>query len=182
MNKLIGLCGFAGSGKDATAALLRMSGYRRVAFADSVREEVQDLLSGTDVPLEKFPKELWDLLKKVTIEEVWGKPTSPRMRRVLQLWGTEFRRAQDPEYWTKKGMSKVDKLRRDVPVVVTDVRFPNEVQKIRSRGGELWKIYRPGKFSDGHSSEESIREIEEDRVLVNSGTLLELAELVLPWV
>lgn len=175
--RLVALCGFAGAGKDATAALLGMRGFERVAFADGVREEVEDFLSGAVVEFAgEFPKELWDLLETVTIEEVWGKPTSPKMRRVLQLWGTEFRRAQDSEYWIKKTEKKIiDLLYRGVSVVVTDMRFPNEVALVERLGGMVWRVDRPGLKSDGHVSEESVKTIVPDLILTNEGTLLDLA-------
>jgi hypothetical protein len=53
--------------------------------------------------------------------------------KLLQWWGTEFRRAQDPDYWTKK-------LFQSIPsnldlALITDVRFPNELDGIKQRGG-----------------------------------------------
>lgn len=53
--------------------------------------------------------------------------------KLLQWWGTEYRRTQDPNYWT-------DKLFASIPsnldiALVTDVRFPNEADGIKQRGG-----------------------------------------------
>ena len=42
----------------------------------------------------------------------------------------------------------------DVDVLcVTDVRYPNEADRVHQLGGEVWQIVRPGLESDGHSSE-----------------------------
>ncbi len=47
--KLIGLTGFAGSGKDLTAALLKMVGYTRFGFADAMKLELYDKIAeGSD--------------------------------------------------------------------------------------------------------------------------------------
>jgi hypothetical protein len=53
--------------------------------------------------------------------------------KLLQFWGTEFRRAQDPDYWTKKLFASIP-ANLDI-AIVTDVRFQNEADGIRQRGG-----------------------------------------------
>jgi hypothetical protein len=60
--------------------------------------------------------------------------------KLLQWWGTEYRRAQYPDYW-------VDKLSESIPgtldmVLITDVRFANEAQCIKNRGGYNVKVER----------------------------------------
>lgn len=60
--------------------------------------------------------------------------------KLLQWWGTEYRRAQNPNYW-------VDKLCESIPgtldvVMITDVRFPNEADAIKNRKGYTVKIER----------------------------------------
>jgi hypothetical protein len=62
--------------------------------------------------------------------------------KLLQWWGTEYRRRQDPDYW-------VNKLTEAIPgkldmVLITDVRFPNEAECIKNRGGYNVKIQRLG--------------------------------------
>jgi hypothetical protein len=60
-------------------------------------------------------------------------------------------------------------------VVVDDVRFPNEAQLIKSMGGQLWRIERPGLTdATGHSSEGGLADWEFDRVIVNDGTVEDL--------
>lgn len=59
---------------------------------------------------------------------------------LLQWWGTEYRRAQDPDYWVKKMFATVPK-ETDL-VLITDVRFPNEAQGITQRGGYTIKVER----------------------------------------
>jgi hypothetical protein len=47
---------------------------------------------------------------------------------LLQWWGTNFRRAQDPNYWVKKAIASIpDGLE---VAVFTDMRFPNEAWAI----------------------------------------------------
>lgn len=60
--------------------------------------------------------------------------------KLLQWWGTEFRRAQDPDYWTKKLFASIP-ANLDI-AIVTDVRFPNEVDGIKQRGGYTVNVQR----------------------------------------
>jgi hypothetical protein len=65
--------------------------------------------------------------------------------KLLQWWGTDFRRAQDPDYWAKKLFASIPK---DIDIaLVTDVRFPNEFQGIKERNGFTVRINR--KNADG---------------------------------
>lgn len=53
--------------------------------------------------------------------------------KLLQWWGSEFRRKQDPDYWTKKLFASIPN-NLDI-ALITDVRFPNEADGIKARGG-----------------------------------------------
>lgn len=184
MASIIGLTGFAGAGKDAVGALLRMRNYQRIAFGDGVKEEVLECITSRTYYLDPdMPKALWlalhpDAERPLTAEEVFAKPTSPEMRKVLQLWGTEFRRSQDPMYWIKRALAKRTNLGK---WVFTDVRFPGEAQAIKYIGGEIWRIDRPGLSSDGHASENGVTFIHPDRVIFNNLGLWELAGQVAVW-
>lgn len=69
---------------------------------------------------------------------------------LMQWWGTEFRRKQDPDYWLKKMRMKialVDEMAKrhniDLKIVIPDMRFKNEVEMIKIEfGGEIWKLER----------------------------------------
>ena len=100
--------------------------------------------------------------------------TAVTVRRLLQWWGTEYRRAQDPDYWTKAWGRKVEQydLSRS-HVLVDDVRFLNELNVIRAHGGLIVKIERPGFLgANNHSSETSLDGFTAwDTIVVNDGTL-----------
>ena len=102
--------------------------------------------------------------------------TAVTVRRLLQWWGTEYRRAQDPDYWTKAWGRKVEQydLSRS-HVLVDDVRFLNELTVIRAHGGLIIKIERPGFLgANNHSSETSLDGFTAwDTIVVNDGTLEE---------
>lgn len=107
----IGLCGYLRSGKSTVADYLEdRYGYRRLGFATALKEEVA---RGVGVE----PKALDD------------EPLRSQIRPVLQVWGTDFRRGQDPEYWVKQAEAKI--MRMSGPLVFDDVRFLNEIEVLR---------------------------------------------------
>jgi len=176
----IGLCGRPGAGKNATADVLaEVYKYRQASFAEALRIEVANVLLAPEfrVPFEILndPRldELSYLLWKCKGMDPWVKPTPPELRRTLQQYGTEYRRAQDPDYWVKQ-------IQVDPITVVTDVRFPNEIQRRREAGGRLWYVHRTYLPEEviPHKSEE-IDVDSADRVLWNDGTLGELREQVI---
>ncbi len=172
--RIIGLTGHMGVGKDAAAAMLSMVGYKRIAFADQVRREVMEAIQDGVFPRKAFGTPLFDDMLSADEAEVWAKPTSSRMRRILQWWGTDYRRSEDPDYWVKEGIAQAEGHPR---VVFSDVRFPNESAAILRRGGVIWRIERATTL-DGipdHISETVLDEIAADRTVQNNGHLIDLA-------
>jgi hypothetical protein len=103
----------------------------------------------------------------------WEKPTPDDMRIVLQYHGTEYRRAQDPDYWVKRA---AEALPTHGKFVFTDVRFPNEFAMIKGLGGEAWRVHRSNHASvSPHASEQFAATFDGfDVELSNDGTLHDL--------
>ncbi len=125
MRRWIGFCGRAGAGKDFTFRELSAldENYVRVSFADELRHEIQDSL-GRELPV------------------LWNKPYSDEVRRLLQWWGTEYRREMDPDYWVKR--TKLRAVAWQVEgytPAFTDVRFPNEARMIEDSGGFIVRVF-----------------------------------------
>jgi hypothetical protein len=57
---------------------------------------------------------------------------------------------------------------------VTDVRYPNEAQRVLQLGGEVWEVVRPGIETDGHSSEQPLDRSLVSRTINNDGTIEDL--------
>jgi len=172
--KLIGLTGYAGSGKDLVAAFLGMVGYTRFGFADAVRQEVE---ASKDYPpcMPDHILQDWIAFNCEPEGAIWRKPLSPEGRRVLQWWGTEYRRKEDPDYWIKK--ISMDLVFRK-PSVISDVRFLNEANWIERWEGVIWRVERPGLKSDGHQSESECNFIKADYTINNDGDLQHLKDQV----
>jgi energy-coupling factor transporter ATP-binding protein EcfA2 len=172
--KSIGLCGPIGCGKSTAANILtRLYHFEQASSAEALRKEV----SAVTLQHQQTPRailqspHLRELHRYLRIAESgemdpWAKPTHPVMRKVLQLWGVEFRRNEDPDYWVKRVVSG-EKL------VYTDVRFPNELS-LAEQNWYLWHPEAEAKRTD-HTSEQ-IQPEDCHRVIDNSGTLEQLKE------
>jgi hypothetical protein len=168
---LIGLTGYAQSGKDTVASILvEKYGYRRIAFADKIR----DFLYGINPMVACSPTGyLQDLVNLVGWDNA---KQEPQVRRLLQDLGISARELLDENIWITTALSKVDK---DERVVVTDVRFENEAMMIKLMGGQLWRVKRVG-FGpvNEHVSESELDGYKVNQIFVNNGTLEDLEVLV----
>ena len=155
---LIGLAGLAGAGKTTIAAhLIEKYGFGRTAFADPLKSMLINAGLCT-----------WD--------ECYSGKTQ-RSRELLQKIGTDiFRKQVDPLFWVNKTEDEICRIWGDdkKKVVVDDIRFPEEAQRIRDLGGILIMVKR-GDYVDPtagstHESERLVQLIECDHVfMANSG-------------
>jgi hypothetical protein len=204
---IIGFAGKAASGKTTAAhhlAPLLAGETRIIPMAMVLRDEVEAFLRGIGadefVPLvyggqedklrvfyvdqqkalQECPEWTSFFSEHADIQDRSGQ-TAVTVRRILQWWGTEYRRAQDPDYWTKAWERKVSGLDlQRIHVLVDDVRFVNELQMLLRLGAKVVKIERPGYAAGGnHASETSLDDYHEwSRVIVNDGTLEEFKQQV----
>ena len=162
---IIGLCGAAGSGKNAAAFhLCRKYGAEHYAFADPLYAAVS-VITGLSVD------ELQDRSRKE--QPLAWLPASPR--RLLQTIGTEWgRETIHPMIWILATLRRID-ASEALYHVITDVRFENEAQAIHDRGGVVWRVVRPGAGLSGaearHSSEAGIPDEMVDDEILNDGPL-----------
>ena len=140
---IIGICGFIGSGKDTVADyLVNFHEFRRESFASTLKDAVAAVFGWDRIMLEGRTKEAREWREQV--DPWWAQrlamPTlTPRW--VLQYWGTEVcRRAFHDDIWIA---SLENKLRNSKDnVVISDCRFPNEIQSIRDAGGKIVWVQR----------------------------------------
>jgi hypothetical protein len=167
---IIGLSGYARSGKDEVAKILVEDyGYKRVAFADKIR----------DLLLETNPQ-IKDGFRVESVVQAYGwdqaKVMFPEIRDLLQRLGVGARNTFGDEFWIGQAFNSMDKTSN---YVITDVRFENEAMMLKLMGGQLWRIKRPGiEPINGHISERDLDGYQVDKILKNEGTLEELRTLV----
>lgn len=74
----------------------------------------------------------------------WVVPEQGKPRALLQWWGTDYRRAEDTNYWVKRLQETLEREQPEI-ALITDVRFPNEADAIHAAGGVLVKVVRTTK-------------------------------------
>lgn len=138
---IIGITGLIGAGKDTIAGhLVENFGYERYSWATPLKDMTailfgwdRDMLEGT-TPEQRAEREVLDEWWSAKIGRDW----SPRT--ALQYMGTEvMREALHPDIWVLAGMHRIAGKKN---VVISDMRFPNEVKAVRELGGKIWNVRR----------------------------------------
>lgn len=174
---IIGLTGYKSSGKSLCANYLcEKYNAHELAFADPLKKICSELYN---VPLDNF----YDAkLKEVKIDEL---NTTPR--QLMQIIGMKIREVGDdiPDIlvknpWIFKVKNEIIKLNKmhkgRIPIVISDVRFKDEFDMIKSLNGIIVRITRPTKdipSIDNHISETSMRSLVPDCLLCNISSISE---------
>jgi hypothetical protein len=180
-NKLISLSGRKGSGKDTVFKELCKKfpqyTFKRLAWGDALKKEVHDIFgipmdllhadeetknnTETQVNVGLFLEQAKEIVPWKKWFTAFGFSNGYlTVREVLQLWGTDVRRTQDPEYWVKKIVGRIDTHPNPSDIlVITDTRFENELDAIHARNGlSIWIDRHSLKEQDTHESEKDISE------------------------
>ena len=214
---ILGLCGSAGCGKNTVADYLAEKyGFVSFAFSSALYHEVQqafgletqDLLrdrATKEVPSEALSmkkctdKAFVDRMQYTAIVRSWAgdgfidmdQACSPRV--ILQWWGTEYKRAQDPNYWVKRAAEFVTQMHYLPPYpelrpqlfVEAGTRFANEREWIRHNymadawqggtchAGQIWHVHRDAtdKLTDTHASAKPLPILPGEREIWNNSTI-----------
>lgn len=150
------------AGLQSAAAKHGLSTYKpvvvqHIAFADALYREVNDYLSiannlvmstadlfkmgvrevhGGEISVTQIPE--WvqpDPKAEVSARAPYGKHA-----KLLQWWGTEYRRAQNSNYWVDQWKAAINPKANIV--LTTDMRFINEAEAVKSVGGFTVQVNR----------------------------------------
>ena len=190
---IIGLTGAAGSGKDTVAGVLSLEhGFRQIAFADTLYEEVS---TAFNVPVE-FLKNRETKEKRScrlslghcmdgdfarVVREIrhggdrpiWHSSIPYSPRQILQWWG-DYRRAQCESYLIDKVRDRLITA-PGMDWAIVGVRAQNEADLVWEFGGQLGLVLRPGvEPVANHDSEEFWKTCSPDMVIRNDGTVDDL--------
>lgn len=200
------ICAFSGKSQagKTTAALhcVKTFGGTKIALGDAVKEEVGAFINSCGLSYDE--KSLYgsaadrEQLLTMNVHQwtnsdyrprailnkyvTWESPTrvSISYRQLLQVWGTEYRRAQREDYWVQVGKEKI--LGCDGLVFNDDLRFPDEVEIIKDLGGIVIRIERPGGArisTHDHPSETALDGCTGfDVTIINAGDVTDLQENV----
>ena len=140
---IIGFVGFIGSGKDTAADyLVNFHGFRRDSFANTLKDAVSAVFGWDRTLLEGRTSEAraW----REQVDSWWANRLGiPHLtpRWILQNWGTEvLRNGFHDDIWIASLENKMRKTTDNI--VISDVRFPNEIKAIHNAGGIVVRIKR----------------------------------------
>jgi hypothetical protein len=141
---IVGLIGLINSGKGTVASeLVQKYNYRQDSFAASLKDACAMLFDWPRHLLEGDPKESreWrEIVDPWWSEKLGISNFSPRY--ALQIMGTDVLRNHfNQDIWFLTVENRIRK-NPDQNVVISDVRFPNEIEFIRKQGGILARINR----------------------------------------
>lgn len=176
---IIGLSGYARSGKDTVADhLSEKHGFKKIAFAKLLKDAVYTL----NPIVSSVPHSYDTVIRYQDIVDSLGldkaKDQYPEVRRLLQVFGTEVGREMlGSNIWVDTAMNSIKDSSYNW--VFTDVRFPNEFEAIKSVGGHVWRVERElAKPVNLHESETALDDYSFNHVFKNDSTIKDLQENV----
>lgn len=173
---IVAVTGWPNAGKDAIGDILVGQGFARLAMgADILLPASRALNPITDaiglpysstVEFERFN----EIVDQLGYEE--AKRVEPEVRAFMQRLGYEFLDAiGKPALWIECLMDKYV----GADAVMTSCRRLVECETVRRRGGEIWRVNRPGIDPGDHPVEHEVDDYPFDVVIQNDGTLADLA-------
>jgi hypothetical protein len=142
--KVVGISGYARSGKDTLADILvEHHGYTKVAFADKMRDFLyaQNPYVAENGGGSNF-RSLQEIINKFGWDGYKSSPWGDDLRALVQRTGTEAgRQTLWQNIWVDAAFKGLDP---DGKYVFSDTRFLNEAEAVKDHGGLLLRISRPG--------------------------------------
>ncbi|WP_323162842.1 hypothetical protein [Stenotrophomonas maltophilia] len=146
------------SAHTAAPVYIGIAGAKRAGKDTLARELQADLglpIDSFAAPLRKFVADLAGMGGNLDVLEVHKETPIPWLdgvtaRQMMQTVGTEWgRQMVHPDLWVRALFARLP-----AGGIIPDVRFPNEAEAIRQRGGVVIRVSRPGYGKgDSHASE-----------------------------
>jgi hypothetical protein len=194
---IISISGLIGSGKDTIADyLVNRYEFRRESWAGTLKDAVSSVFGWDRILLEGKTAESrkWRELPDKWWSERLNMEVTPR--RILQLWGTDVCRDHyHDDIWIASLENKLRKTNDNV--VISDSRFPNELNSVKRLGGITIRVKRGidpqwvddylangitdsfiEKYPTVHASEYSSVNCQYDHIISNDGSMAELFEQI----
>lgn len=196
---IYGLCGPQGSGKDSFADYIKEAlesniespvNVKIAAWSDKFYAEVAnafncDIFALKDRSKKDTPQD-WMALQhskdmKFTnialnqgVSSIWQANTP---RDILKMWGTKYRRLENKNYFVEPIINLIDSDQETQVLLLSGTRMDNEIELVRSYGGSLIHLIKPGLANEGlHETDMPIEVTDSDIVINNDGDLSDLKE------
>lgn len=172
---IIGLSGKKYTGKTEIEKFLKEKyKYDSIAFADPIKDTIELWYPGLKREYLYDPE-----LKEKKVEELYGNTPRQIMQRVGDLVRNHF----DKDFWVKIVKGKISKLNAKQNIVVSDIRFPNELEMLNelnlSEKVIIFRIIRDDIHrEDSHESENQNLNCPNMVTIYNNGSLEELFEKI----
>ena len=172
---LIGLTGYAGSGKDEVAKSLRL---RVGAFNMGMSDALHEMATVLNPILQRADGSLFEYNDLVWAHGYTKAKEEPAVREYLQKLGTEaVREIIDENAWVWAAERKfVPMLAEGKHVAVTGIRYPQEVNMIKRHAGIIVRVERPGYGPVNAHASDNLSDVPADYMIYNSGSLYNLSQ------
>lgn len=180
---IIAICGLKRSGKDTVAnrILQKSPDFVHTKISDPLKKVCQILFDFPDVegPLKDHIDQKWEITPRQALQFIGTEMMQYKLQELLPNLGRCF--------WVKKLLMDLSSLPKTKGIVISDLRFKHEeafirefIEKDKDKKGQLGpflviKVTRSScPDDDSHASEQEWKEIKEDFLIQNDGTLEEL--------
>lgn len=183
-NDIVALGGLFASGKDVIAdVLVEDYGFVKIGMSDILREALVILNPWVQTPGGDFVRagSAIQTLGYEAAKEI------PEIRSLLQTLGTDVvRNLIDNDAWVVAILKRIHSYGPSgTPIVITGIRYPNEVRAMHSVNAKMVWVDRPDYIrpatATGHTSENSVSEDDFDITIVNDSDLEALEATVREW-
>lgn len=177
---IIGLTGISGSGKSTIANILQKKyNFTELSFADTLKDACKIIFNLSQKQLYGTQSE------KEMIDPFWG--VSPR--QIFQTVGTKLFREELPRHlpslsniWIKNMETRISLIENNYDIVISDVRFQDELDYIKNRGGVILRVTNSNvlirKCHEHKSEKEIINLVGIDYEINNHGSIEELIKTI----
>ena len=194
---IIVICGYQGSGKDTLAKILiNEHNFIKFSFADAVKDILTSIFGWNRIILDGLTET--DRIEREKIDTWWSEQLNISItpRYMMQYIGTElFRNHLHKDIWTKVVEKKIIDFmssNKNKNIVITDCRYPNEIEMVQKYDGYIFHIYRnlPDWYEDYkntkelpkdlplHTSEISWLDTKFDYTIENNSTIENLSGII----
>ena len=168
---IVGMAGYKRVGKDTAAEVLVTDfGFDRYALADPLKQAVSALFGFAPEEINGEAKDLAHLFWNIT------------PRQALQVVGTELIRNELRKHFPHITNLHIERMKQEArlhdDLVITDVRFPDEVEAVQDLGGIVIRIHRPGYEASAHPSETLIDTAPVDYEVINDASKIDLQDRI----